>query len=140
MHETAFLDRFRAIIPGWNIPKFQQNCVATGVGLKADFFSDTLTAMRFETQYDEWVKNRIVCENMFIRDETAIISNAAGLLKILYPDLRVSRNAFYNFCVLPAVEMRQIVRNQLWQLDEEYHQYDKNLKVSIVSGEKLFEL
>ena len=135
MHETAFLDRFRGIIPGWKIPKFQQSCVATGVGLKADFFSDTLTAMRFETQYDEWVKTRIVCENMTIRDEMAIIANAAGLLKILYPDLRVSRDAFCNFCVRPAVEMRQIVRNQLWQLDEEFHSYDKNLKVSVVSDE-----
>lgn len=138
MHETAFLDRFRGIIPGWKIPKFHQGCIATGVGLKADFFSDTLTAMRHETQYDEWVKTRITCKNMTIRDETAIIANASGLLKILYPDLRVSRDAFHNFCVLPAIEMRQIVRNQLWQLDEEFHKYDKDLKVSVVSDEKLF--
>lgn len=138
MHETAFLDRFRGIIPGWKIPKFHQGCIATGVGLKADFFSDTLTAMRHETQYDEWVKTRITCENMTIRDDTAIVSNAAGLLKILYPDLRVSRDAFNNFCVLPAVEMRQIVRNQLWQLDEEFHRYDKDLKVSLVPDETLF--
>lgn len=139
MHETAFLDRFRGIIPGWKIPKFSQNCIATGVGLKADFFSDTLTAMRFETQYDEWVKNRLIFEPMPIRDENAIISNASGLLKILYPDLRVSKDAFYNFCVLPAVEMRQIVRNQLWQLDEEFHKYPKELKVSLVNDENLFK-
>ena len=131
MHETAFLDRFRGIIPGWKIPKFSQNCIAIGVGLKADFFSDTLTSMRHETHYDEWVKNRIIFEPMPIRDETAIISSTSGLLKILYPDLRVSRDAFYNFCVLPAVEMRQIVRNQLWQLDEEFHKYPKDLKVKL---------
>lgn len=129
MHETAFLDRFRGIIPGWKIPKFSQNCIATDVGLKADFFSDTLTAMRYETQYDEWVKSRLVFEPMTIRDENAIIANTSGLLKILYPDLRVSSDAFYNFCVLPAIEMRQIVRNQCWQLDEEFHKYPKDLKV-----------
>ena len=131
MHETAFLDRFRGIIPGWKIPKFSQNSIATGVGLKADFFSDTLTAMRHETHYDEWVKTHLVFEPMPIRDENAIISNAAGLLKILYPDLRLSRDAFYNFCVHPAVEMRQIVRNQLWQLDEEFHKYPKDLSVKL---------
>lgn len=140
MHETAFLDRFRGIIPGWKIPKFSQSCIATDVGLKADFFSDTLTAMRHETQYDEWVKNRLVFEPMTIRDETAITANVSGLLKILYPDLRVSRAAFYNFCVLPAVEMRQIVRNQLWQLDEEFHKYPKDLKASVVSEEQLFSV
>ena len=139
MHETAFLDRFRGIIPGWKIPKFSQNCIATDVGLKADFFSDTLTAMRYDTDYDEWVKKRLVFDPMTIRDETAIVANASGLLKILYPDLRVSRDAFYNFCVLPAIEMRQIVRNQLWQLDEEFHKNDKELKVLLTPDEKLFE-
>jgi len=139
MLETAFLDRFRGIIPSWKIPKFSQNCIATDVGLKADFFSDTLTAMRYDTDYDEWVKKRLVFEPMTIRDEIAIVANASGLLKILYPDLRVSRDAFYNFCVLPAIEMRQIVRNQLWQLDEEFHKNDKELKVSLASDEKLFE-
>lgn len=138
MHETAFLDRFRGIVPGWKIPKFSQNCIATDVGLKADFFSDTLTAMRHETHYDEWVKQRLAFEPMTIRDETAITINASGLLKILYPDLRVSREAFYNFCVLPALEMRQIVRNQLWQLDEEFHKYDKDLRVKI-ADEAVFE-
>jgi ATP-dependent Lon protease len=140
MHETAFLDRFRGIIPGWKIPKFSENCVAHSVGLKADFFSDTLTAMRHETNYDEWVASRIMfVSKMHIRDQKAIISNTSGLLKILYPDLRVSRDAFYNFCVVPAIEMRQIVNNQLWQLDEEYHQYDKELKVSIIDDNKVFD-
>ena len=131
MRETAFLDRFRGIIPGWKIPKFSQNSIATSVGLKADFFSDTLTAMRYETQYAEWVKSRVVFDPMPIRDENAIVSNAAGLLKILYPDLQISRDAFYNFCVRPALEMRQNVRNQLWQLDEEFHKYPKELIVEI---------
>ena len=140
MHETAFLDRFRGIIPGWKIPKFHEGCVAQGVGLKADFFSDTLTAMRYETQYDEWVKKRIAFESKTtIRDQMAVISNASGLLKILYPDFHVSRDAFYNFCVMPSVEMRQIIRDQLWQLDEEFHQYDKELKITLATDDSLFE-
>ena len=139
MHETAFLDRFRGIIPGWKIPKFHDGCVAKSVGLKADFFSDTLTAMRHEARYDEWVKRRVVFDSgATIRDQTAIVSNASGLLKILYPDLHLSRDAFYNFCISPAVEMRQIVRDQLWQLDEEFHQYDRDIKVSLAEADALF--
>jgi len=141
MHETAFLDRFRGIIPGWKVPKFHDGCIADGVGLKADFFSDTLTAMRYETHYDEWVKKRIVFETkMSIRDQTAIISNASGLLKILYPNLQLSQDAFFSYCVAPAIEMRQIVRNQLWKLDEEFHQYDKELKVSLNADENLWPI
>lgn len=132
MHETAFLDRFRGIIPGWKIPKFHQGCIASAIGLKADFFSDTLTSMRFETHFDEWVRNRISFPaKTSIRDQEAVISSASGLLKILYPDLNVSRDAFNNYCVEPAITMRQIVRNQLWQLDEEYRQTDKRLSTNL---------
>lgn len=95
--------------------------------------------MRHETHYDEWIKNRLVFEPMPIRDENAIVANAAGLLKILYPNLRISRDAFQHFCLLPAIEMRQIVRNQLWQLDEEFHKYEKDLKVKI-ADEAVFEI
>jgi ATP-dependent Lon protease len=93
MHETAFLDRFRGIIPGWEIPKFRQDCIATSVGLKADFFSDTLTAMRQDTRFDEWVRRQLTFpEKTSIRDQEAIISIAGGLLKILYPDTDRQRN------------------------------------------------
>ena len=135
MQETAFLDRFRGIIPGWEIPKFHQGCIASGYGLKADFFSDTLTAMRYETHFDEWVRSRLAFpDGISIRDQEAIINNASGLLKMLYPDLKVSEEAFYNYCLQPAVAMRQIVRNQLWLLDEEYRQTDKDLSVTLTDG------
>ncbi len=128
VHETAFLDRFRGIIPGWLIPKFTQNSKAIGLGLKADFFSDTLTSMRHDVSYDEWVRSRIrFPEKLSIRDEDAIVSLASGLLKILYPHLDISNEAFDNYCLQPAVQLRQIVRNQLWQLDDEFRQTNKTL-------------
>ncbi len=140
MHETAFLDRFRGILPGWKIPKFHQECIASGVGLKADLFSDTLTAMRFETYYDEWVRTRLrFPDNTPIRDQEAIVGNASGLIKILYPDLKVSDDAFNNYCLQPAIEMRQIVRTQLWQLDEEYRQTDKFLSATLIEAAQVHE-
>lgn len=132
IQETAFLDRFRGVIPGWYIPKFTQGSIASGLGLKADFFSDTLTSMRHDMSYDEWARARISFPTKIsIRDEEAIISIASGLLKILYPHLDVSASAFDNYCLQPAVQMRQIVRNQLWQLDEEYRQTSKDLNASV---------
>ncbi len=132
MHETAFLDRFRGIIPGWEIPKFRQDCISSSVGLKADFFSDTLTSMRQDTRFDEWVRRRLSFpEKTSIRDQEAIISVASGLLKILYPDLTVNPDSFRNYCLEPAIRLRQIVRNQLWQLDAEYRQTEKHLTASV---------
>lgn len=132
MQETAFLDRFRGIIPGWKIPKFNQNCIASNIGLKADFFSDTLTSMRNDTRHDEWVRSQVIFpENTSIRDQESIINTTSGLMKILYPNLEVNTDSFNNFCLQPAVQMRQIVRNQLWQLDAEYRQTDKSLNVIV---------
>src|SRR5262245_28951316 len=131
MRETAFLDRFRGIIPGWSIPKFHQGCIASGVGLKADFFSDTLTAMRHETRHEEWVRSHVTFPNTSIRDQRAITSIASGLLKILYPDIRLTPDSFWNYCLNPAIQLRQIVRNQLWQIDSEYRQTDKQLCATI---------
>jgi ATP-dependent Lon protease len=133
MRETAFLDRFRGIIPGWEIPKFHQGCIAGGVGLKADFFSDTLTAMRHETRHEEWVRSRVEFPKTDIRDQRAITSIASGLLKILYPDLDVTPESFKNYCLDPAVKLRQIVRNQLWLLDPEYRKTDKQLNAEVLA-------
>jgi ATP-dependent Lon protease len=96
--------------------------------LKADFFSDTLTAMRHETMHEEWVRRHTkFVKQTDIRDQEAIIATTSGLLKILYPDLNVSFEEFNNFCLQPAVTMRQYIRNQLWLLDAEYRQTEKHL-------------
>jgi ATP-dependent Lon protease len=132
MRETAFLDRFRGVIPGWKIPKFHQGCIASGVGLKADFFSDTLTAMRQDTRHEEWVSSRVTFPNTHIRDQRAVTVIASGLLKLLYPDLAVTQESFRNYCLKPALELRQLIRNQLWHLDSEYRQKDKQLCADVI--------
>ena len=132
LRETAFLDRFPGIIPGWEIPKFHQGCIASGVGLKADFFSDTLTALRHEVSYDEWVRQRIrFADGTSIRDQNAVISISSGLVKILYPNLNLSSEALNSYCLQPALRLRQLVRDQLWQLDEEYRQTDRQIAAII---------
>ena len=134
MRETAFLDRFTGIIPGWEIPKFRQEMIAETVGLKADFFSDTLTAMRNDTRQEEWVRRHVVFpNNITIRDQEAIISVASGLVKILFPNLQIVPEEFVNFALNPAIRMRQLVRDQLWALDPEYRQNEKYLEASYIS-------
>lgn len=139
MRETAFLDRFTGIIPGWEVPKFREDMIAKTVGLKADFFSDTLTAMRNDTRQEEWVRRHIVFpNNVTIRDQDAIISVASGLVKILFPNLEILPEEFVNFALNPAIRMRQLVRDQLWALDPEYRQNDRYLEASYISQDRDF--
>jgi len=62
-----------------------------------------------------------------IKDKIAIRRLAAGLLKLLFPDLNVSKEELYEFCIKPALNLRQRVRNQLALLDPEY----KRIVISI---------
>ena len=58
------------------------------------------------------------CDDM--RDSKGIEAGATGLVKIMFPDKQPSEDDFYKYCVNPALEMRQRVRDELCKLDREY--------------------
>ena len=59
LQETAFLDRIRALIPGWKLRKLGGDCFAKGVGLKSDFFGDALLSFRNDLEIDHMCSKRI---------------------------------------------------------------------------------
>ncbi len=78
-------------------------------------------ALRFDISYRDYVKTNmelINCDDM--RDSRGIEAGATGMLKILFPDKLPSEEDFYRYCVNPALEMRQRVRDELCKLDREY--------------------
>jgi ATP-dependent Lon protease len=47
---------------------------------------------------------------------------AVSPLKLLFPSLEPIHEDFVNYCVKPAVELRQRVRDELHKMDPEYPQ------------------
>ncbi len=132
LHETAFLDRFAGIIPGWEIPKFESDMKAHQVGLKTDFFSEVLLSLRRDAGCLAYAKEHTKFINdPTIRDEHAILQSAAGFLKILYPHLELTLEDYRRDCLQPAVQLRQAVRNSLYYLDEEFRAREQHLLVDI---------
>lgn len=125
--ETAFIDRLHGILPGWELPKFDSTMIAQGTGFKADFFGEVLHILRDRAGYMEYIKNNCVINSDNIRDKNAIWRLASGFLKLLFPDLNVTREELYEYCLKPAVGLRQRVRNQLAYLDPEY----KSMAISV---------
>lgn len=77
--------------------------------------------MRRIAQYDEYVSENMVLINANdLRDRKAISRLAAGFLKLLFPNMNPTREEFNEFCVNPAVSLRQRVRDELHKLDPEY--------------------
>ena len=135
LQETAFLDRIRGLIPGWEIQKLSSSCFAKGIGLKSDFFGDALVALRNDLSHDQFCVRRINLSGgkVYRRNEEAVQSIASGFLKIMFPNGKLSDSDFEYYCVRPAIRLRQLIWDQLQTLDAEYRQYGREIKYEISS-------
>lgn len=121
LRETAFLDRFSGLLPGWDLPRVSKNTPSVSFGLKGDIFGEILHMLRSDISYRDFVKTNMQLENCDdLRDNRAIETGTSGMLKILFPDLQPSEEDFYRYCANPALEMRQRVRDELCIMDREY--------------------
>ena len=121
LRETAFIDRFSGLLPGWYLPRITKDTPSKNLGLKGDIFGEILHSLRADIKFRDYVKTNMElpdCDDM--RDAKAIEAGASGLLKILFPDLNPTEEEFYTYCVNPAVELRQRIRDELCKLDREY--------------------
>ncbi len=121
LQETAFVDRLHGIIPGWYMPRVSKDTPSVTLGFKGDFFSEILHNLRSEPQYTDYVNMNMQllnCNDM--RDRKAITRLASAFLKLIFPDLKVGQSEFNEYCVEPAVDLRQRVRDELHKMDSEY--------------------
>jgi len=119
--ETAFVDRFTGLLPGWDLPRITADTPSASVGFKGEIFGEVLHSLRLDVSYRNQVKAGIVLENADdMRDRRAIETSSAGLMKIIFPDKKCSDEEFYRYCVNPALELRQRIRDELCKMDMEY--------------------
>lgn len=131
-YETAFLDRFAGIIPGWKIPKFQRDMIAFQTGLKMDFFGEVLLALRRDNSFIEYANRHTRFDDkVTIRDQKAILKSASGFLKILYPNLDLTLSDYKRDCLEPAQEMRQYIRTLLYNFDDEFKQTGRQIYIDV---------
>lgn len=130
--ETAFLDRFAGIVPGWEIPKFRRDMTAFQIGLKMDFFGEALLSLRQESSFIAYAKQHTQFnQSATIRDQNAILKSAAGFLKILYPHQELTLMDYERDCLEPAQRLRQAIRNCLYDIDDEFKQFGQEIQVGV---------
>ncbi|NEQ47461.1 MAG: BREX system Lon protease-like protein BrxL [Leptolyngbya sp. SIOISBB] len=128
--ETALLDRFAGIVPGWEIPKFTRDMAASQVGLKMDFFGEALLSLRRDNRYFTYAQNHTKFDqSASVRDQNAILKSASGFLKILYPHLDLTLMDYERDCLKPACKLRQAIRDSEYTLDDEFHQFGRDILV-----------
>ncbi len=117
---TALLDRFHALVPGWELPRIQSTSLCQSFALRADYFGEVLYALRSNQEHMAFIKNHT--ESLGdLRDTRAVQRLACGYLKLLFPNLEsVNLEKFHEFCLKPAISLRSNIRSQMAIMDPEF--------------------
>lgn len=123
--ETALLDRIHGFIKGWDIPRMNDNLKLTGWALNSEYYCSIMHLLRDDTSYRAIVDKLIeVPEKADTRDTEAVKRIATAYMKLLFPNVRsvsdIRECDFRNYCLKPAMKMREIVRMQQIYIDKEY--------------------
>jgi ATP-dependent Lon protease len=112
MIDTAFFDRFHCYIPGWEIPKMRPEFFTDRYGFIVDYLAEVMREMRKRSFSDAINKYFTLGRDLNQRDTIAVKRTVSGLLKLLYPDERYTKDAVAR-CLDYALEGRRRVKEQL---------------------------
>lgn len=119
-HDTAFLDRIHAYLPGWEVSKLRNELFTNDFGFIVDYVAEVLKNLRKEDHGKLYQQYFELSSTITTRDKTAIEKTFSGLIKIIYPDLKATKKdikALLDF----SIEMRKRVKNQLLKMDETFN-------------------
>ena len=86
MQDLAFLDRFHAYLPGWEIPKMTNQLLTSHYGLVVDYLAEVFRELR-KLSYGDVIDGHFeLGDALNKRDEKAVRKTVSGFLKLLHPD------------------------------------------------------
>lgn len=122
-HDSAFIDRLHAYLPGWEIDVIRGEMFTKGYGFIVDYLAEILRHLRsedFSNRPDQYFK---VSEKISTRDRDAIYKTMSGLLKLIFPDGSQTETEVEELLRL-AMESRKRVKDQLARIDSTYPEVD----------------
>jgi ATP-dependent Lon protease len=85
-HDTAFMDRIHAYLPGWDIPKVSRALFTDHFGLVSDVLAETFSRLRTGTRANVLLGRVHFGGALSGRDQNAVNKTVSGLLKLLHPN------------------------------------------------------
>ncbi len=115
----AFLDRIHLYNPGWEIKMLKKNSFSTGYGLITDYVAAVLHALRNDDRTHILKEYAKFDGSLSERDHLAIRKTFSGMMKLLYPDGKMTDEEAYELIDF-AAECRKRVKDQLYIIDETF--------------------
>ena len=115
----AFLDRIHLYNPGWEIKMLKKDSFSKGYGLITDYIAAVLHAMRNDDRTAVLKDYAKFDRSLSERDHLAIRKTFSGMMKLLYPDGKMTDQEAYELVDF-AAESRKRVKDQLYVIDETF--------------------
>lgn len=112
LQTPAIIDRFHYYLPGWEMEKMKTENYSSDYGFISDYFSKILHDFRKRGYADIMDQYFILDSSLSGRDTKAIKKTMSGLLKLLHPDLNVTKEEIQEYLEF-AMEGRMRVKEQL---------------------------
>ena len=122
-HDSAFIDRLHAYLPGWEIDVIRGEMFTTGYGFIVDYLAEILRHLRQEDFSNRPDLHFKVSEKISTRDRDAVYKTMSGFLKVIFPAGDETADDVEELLRL-ALESRKRVKDQLFRIDATYPDVD----------------
>jgi len=112
MIDTAFFDRFHHYLPGWEIPKMRPEFFTNAYGFISDYYAECLRELRKHNFSDVISQYFRLGKDLNQRDTIAVKRTVSGLVKLLFPDGKFTKEDLRK-CVEYALVGRRRVKEQM---------------------------
>lgn len=130
----AFLDRIHLYNPGWEIKMLKKASFSKGYGLITDYIAAVLHELR-NNDLTSLLKDYASFDpSLSERDHLAIRKTFSGMVKLIYPDMKMTEKEAYELVDF-AAEGRKRVKDQLYIIDETFKAEPAKFKyINLKSG------
>ncbi|MCP9927626.1 BREX system Lon protease-like protein BrxL [Cyanobium sp. CH-040] len=121
--DSAFIDRIHAFNPGWEVAPVRHELFCTGYGFVVDYIAEVLKHLRTEDYTGLYKPFFEISSEVSTRDQTGFEKTFSGLMKIIHPDGKASKEEIAELLEF-AMECRRRVREQILRIDTTFKPHD----------------
>jgi ATP-dependent Lon protease len=112
MQDLALIDRLHFYLPGWEMDKMRPEYFTAHYGFVVDYINEVWRGLRKTSYADVIDEHFSLGSHLNQRDVRAVRKTVSGLVKLLHPDGRFTRDELHEYLEF-ALEGRRRVKEQL---------------------------
>ena len=122
-HDSAFIDRLHAYLPGWEVDVIRGEMFTAGYGFIVDYLAEILRQLRTDDFSQRFLSQFKLSAQISTRDRDSVLKTMSGLLKLIFPS-GTQTPAEVEELLRLAIECRKRVKDQLARIDSTYPDVD----------------